>query len=68
LGRFSEPGLVILISLAEGAKHGYEMMLDIERAFGHRLGRARCTAPLRASRLERLTVMARIGRARLSRA
>ena len=38
LGRFSEPALLILISLAEAPKHGYEMMLDIERISGQRLG------------------------------
>jgi DNA-binding PadR family transcriptional regulator len=29
LGRFSEPALLILISLADGAKHGYAMQDDI---------------------------------------
>jgi DNA-binding PadR family transcriptional regulator len=38
LGRFSEPALLILISLAEAPKHGYEMMLDIEQVSGSRLG------------------------------
>ena len=38
LGRFSEPGLLILISLAEGPKHGYAMTLDIEALTGQRLG------------------------------
>lgn len=37
-GRFSEPALLILISLAEGQKHGYEMMSDIEAMSGQRLG------------------------------
>jgi DNA-binding PadR family transcriptional regulator len=32
LGRFSDPSLLILSSLADGAKHGYAMMEDI-RAF-----------------------------------
>jgi DNA-binding PadR family transcriptional regulator len=32
LGRFSDPSLLILSSLANGAKHGYAMMEDI-RAF-----------------------------------
>ena len=32
LGRFSDPSLLILSSLASGAKHGYAMMEDI-RAF-----------------------------------
>ena len=38
LGRFSEPALLILISLAEGAKHGYAMTQDIERVSGQKLG------------------------------
>ena len=38
LGRFSEPALLIMVSLADGPKHGYEMMLDIERVAGQRLG------------------------------
>src|ERR1700761_3392537 len=37
-GRFSEPALLILISLAEGPKHGYSMTEDIERVAGVRLG------------------------------
>lgn len=38
LGRFSEPALLILASLADGAKHGYVMIEDIERLAGVRLG------------------------------
>lgn len=38
LGRFSEPALLILISLAEGPKHGYAMTQDIEQVSGQRLG------------------------------
>jgi len=38
LGRFAEPGLLILISLADGEKHGYAMMADIERTCGVRVG------------------------------
>ena len=38
LGRFSEPALLILISLAEGPKHGYAMTQDIENVAGQRLG------------------------------
>ena len=38
LGRFSDPSLLILASLAEGAKHGYAMIEDIERMAGVRLG------------------------------
>ena len=38
LGRFTEPGLLILISLASGEKHGYAMMQDIEATCGTRIG------------------------------
>jgi len=38
LGRFSEPALYILISLAEGPKHGYAMTQDIESVSGQKLG------------------------------
>ena len=38
LGRFSEPALLILISLAEGPKHGYAMTQDIEAMSGQKLG------------------------------
>jgi DNA-binding PadR family transcriptional regulator len=37
-GRFSEPALYILISLAEGDKHGYAMMDDIRELVGARIG------------------------------
>lgn len=38
MGRFSEPALLILLSLASGEKHGHAMMLDIEAAQGVHLG------------------------------
>ena len=38
LGRFSEPALLILISLADGPKHGYAMTQDIEVVSGQKLG------------------------------
>lgn len=38
LGRFSEPALLILISLAAGPKHGYAMTQDIEAVSGQKLG------------------------------
>jgi DNA-binding PadR family transcriptional regulator len=37
-GRFSEPALLILVSLAEGPKHGYSMTEDITAVAGVRLG------------------------------
>ena len=38
LGRFSEPALYVMISLAEGPKHGYAMTQDIESVSGQKLG------------------------------
>ena len=37
-GRFSEPALLILISLADGPKHGYAITADIEEVAGFRPG------------------------------
>jgi DNA-binding PadR family transcriptional regulator len=37
-GRFSEPALLILVSLAEGPRHGYSMTEDIEAIAHVRLG------------------------------
>ena len=37
-GRFSDTTLLILSSLAQGPKHGYGMMSDIETMVGVRLG------------------------------
>jgi DNA-binding PadR family transcriptional regulator len=37
-GRFSEPALLILISLADGPKHGYAMTEDIARIADLRMG------------------------------
>ena len=38
LGRFSEPALLILISVADGPKHGYAMIEDIAKMAGVRFG------------------------------
>ena len=38
LGRFAEPSLHILISLSDGPKHGYAIMVDIERVAGSPMG------------------------------
>jgi DNA-binding PadR family transcriptional regulator len=38
LGRFSEPALLVLISLADGPKHGYAMAQDIQQISGQKLG------------------------------
>ena len=37
-GRFSEPALLILVSLAEEPRHGYSMTEDIDAVAGVRLG------------------------------
>lgn len=37
-GRFSEPALLVLISVADGPKHGYAMTEDIEAMAGIRMG------------------------------
>lgn len=38
LGRFSEPTLFILISLANENKHGYAIMEDIEKSYDIKIG------------------------------
>ena len=38
MGRFAEPALLILTSLANGSKHGYAMIKDIEQLSGTTLG------------------------------
>ena len=38
LGRFSDPALFVLVSLARDEKHGYAMIEDIEKTCGVRLG------------------------------
>ena len=50
LGRFSEAGFNILVALADGPKHGYAMMLDIEQMTGSRPGPGTLYAAI--SRLE----------------
>jgi DNA-binding PadR family transcriptional regulator len=37
-GRFTEPALLILVSLAGGPKHGYAMMIDIHMFAGVQIG------------------------------
>lgn len=55
LGRFSEPGLLILISLAGGPKHGYAMMEDIQALSGTLLGAGTLYGAI--ARLERLALI-----------
>ena len=38
LGRFAEPGLLVLVSLAGSDKHGYAIMSDVEATCGARIG------------------------------
>ena len=52
LGRFSEPGLLVMISLADGPKHGYAMLEDIQALAGVRLGPGTLYGAL--ARLEKL--------------
>ncbi len=52
LGRFSDPALLILASLAGGEKHGYAMMEDIKSTAGVHLGPGTLYGAL--SRLEQL--------------
>lgn len=51
LGRFAEPSLYILVSLSEGPKHGYAIMLDVEQVSGSPMGPGTLYGAL--SRLER---------------
>ena len=51
LGRFSDPSLLILASLAGGPKHGYAMMEDIASLAGVSLGPGKLYGAL--ARLER---------------
>jgi DNA-binding PadR family transcriptional regulator len=56
LGRFSEPALLILISLAGGPKHGYAMIEDIASIGGNRLGPGTLYGAI--ARLEKLGLIA----------
>ncbi len=38
LGRFAEPSLYILVSLAGGPRHGYAIMTDVEAITGSPMG------------------------------
>jgi DNA-binding PadR family transcriptional regulator len=56
LGRFSEPALMVLISLADGPKHGYAMQQDIASITGERPGPGTLYGAIR--RLEDLALIA----------
>jgi DNA-binding PadR family transcriptional regulator len=51
-GRFSEPALLVLASLAASPKHGYAIIQDVEEHAGQRLGPGTLYGAI--SRLERL--------------
>jgi DNA-binding PadR family transcriptional regulator len=51
LGRFSEPAVLVLSSLAEGPKHGYAITQDVRVTYGIELGPGTLYAAL--ARLER---------------
>lgn len=38
LGRFAEPAVLVLVSLAEGPKHGYAIAADVQAVSGVRMG------------------------------
>ena len=38
LGRFAEPAVLVLVSLAEHPKHGYSIAADVETLSGMRMG------------------------------
>ena len=49
-GRFTEPSLLILVSLSDGPKHGYAIMQDVEAGSGRPMGAGTLYAAL--ARLE----------------
>jgi DNA-binding PadR family transcriptional regulator len=55
LGRFAEPALLILVALADGPKHGYAIMTDVEGIGGSPLGPGTLYAAL--GRLERRSLI-----------
>ncbi|WP_042222124.1 PadR family transcriptional regulator [Oceanobacillus manasiensis] len=55
LDRFSEPALFILISLAEGEKHGYAIMEDIEQQYHKKLSPGTLYGAI--SRMEKLELI-----------
>lgn len=38
LGRYAEPAVLVLVSLAGGSKHGYAIAADVEAVSGVRMG------------------------------
>ena len=58
LGRFAEPALLILVSLGDGPRHGYAIMLDVESATGRPMGPGTLYAAL--ARLEERGLIERV--------
>jgi DNA-binding PadR family transcriptional regulator len=56
LGRFAEPAVLILVALANGPKHGYAIMTDVEAMTGSPIGPGTLYAAL--GRLERRGLIA----------
>src|SRR2546430_2518252 len=46
LGRFGEPGVLVLMSLSDGPKHGYGITADILEQTGLRLGPGTLSGPI----------------------
>lgn len=64
-GRFSEPALYILVSLAAGPKHGYAMVEDVQRLFGVHLGPGTLYGALaRLEQWELIEALPEVGRRR----
>jgi DNA-binding PadR family transcriptional regulator len=51
LGRFAEPAVLVLVSLADGPRHGYAIMADVDQFSGMSMGPGTLYAVL--ARLER---------------
>jgi DNA-binding PadR family transcriptional regulator len=54
LGRYSDPPLLVLASLADGPKHGHAMLEDITRMSGTRLGPGTLYGAIARLELEKL--------------
>ena len=59
LGRFAEPALLILVSLADGPKHGYAIMIDVNSFGASPIGPGTLYAAL--ARLERRGLIEPLG-------
>jgi len=59
LGRFAEPALLIMVSLADGPKHGYAIMTDVDSFGASPIGPGTLYAAL--ARLERRGLIEPLG-------